>query len=414
MGGKYLSEENTIKLIATTSLLLVLLLSVSCVSGRSFDRELRSIVKSYRFSIVGWEFSTMLHEAGQWLRGHDKNPDNGSNTVAEYLARGSRIKVLKSELAAGNKDAAMLQLELNKLEAQQSAFADIVASVIKRQIEETLAEQGIYHPWYQYIRLTVTFPPPDLKLEPPPHLLVISPRDKIQTIKTVTLRQDISLSDMAGIEARVDKLNVSSLIVELGGLGTYPSLVSGDASLQFILETVAHEWLHQYLAFTPLGFRYLLDVTGVARNYDIATMNETVANMVGREIGAMVCKKYYPGQERSAPPPTRPAFDFDQEMRDIRKSVDQYLARGEIELAETYMAQKRDYLASQGYHIRKLNQAYFAFHGRYADVPAFISPIGLEIRALRAKSRSVRDFLDTVASMTSRQDLKLAVEPPRS
>ena len=75
------------------------------------------------------------------------------------------------------------------------------------------------------------------------------------------------------------------------------------------------------------------------------------------------------------------------------------------------MREKRDYLATKGYYIRKLNQAYFAFNERYADVPAFISPIGMELNQLWDKSISLRDFLDTVASMTSRQDLKFALEP---
>ena len=97
-------------------------------------------------------------------------------------------------------------------------------------------------------------------------------------------------------------------------------------------------------------------------------------------------------------------------MREIRRKVDEYLARGEIEQAEEFMEQKRQYLASKGYYIRKLNQAYFAFHGTYADRPASISPIGLEIKQLRDKSASLKDFLDTVAAMTNSQDLKSSVE----
>jgi len=73
------------------------------------------------------------------------------------------------------------------------------------------------------------------------------------------------------------------------------------------------------------------------------------------------------------------------------------------------MEQKRQYLASLGYYIRKLNQAYFAFHGTYADKPAFISPIGLELKQLRGQSSSLKDFLNTTAAMTSRQDLREAV-----
>jgi len=83
-----------------------------------------------------------------------------------------------------------------------------------------------------------------------------------------------------------------------------------------------------------------------------------------------------------------------------------YVALVEIEQAEEFMEQKRQYLASMGHYIRKLNQAYFAFHGTYADRPAFISPIGLELKELRSQSASLKDFLNTVAAMTSRQELR--------
>ena len=69
------------------------------------------------------------------------------------------------------------------------------------------------------------------------------------------------------------------------------------------------------------------------------------------------------------------------------------------------MEQKRQYLASMGYHIRKVNQAYFAFHGTYADRPTSISPIGLELKKLRGQSASLKDYLNTVAAMSSHQDL---------
>ncbi len=276
---------------------------------------------------------------------------------------------------------------------------------------KTLTEVGIYQPWYRFVSLKVSFPPPNFKLETPPHLLVISPRNKIETIKTVLLDEDLSSSAVTAIEAEVDKLNVSSLVVNLGGLATYPSLVASDTGLQSILETAAHEWTHEYLAFTPLGFRYLLDIAALSRNQDIVTMNETVADIVGKEIGTAVSQKYYPEPETSSSPSvSKPAFDFDQEMRDIRKSIDQYLERGEIDTAEKFMREKRDYLATKGYYIRKLNQAYFAFNGQYADVPAFISSIGMQLNQLHDKSTALRDFLDTAASMTSQQDLNLALE----
>jgi hypothetical protein len=216
---------------------------------------------------------------------------------------------------------------------------------------------------------------------------------------------------MEAIEEEVDKLGVSSLVLELGGFAAYPSLVTNDASLRFIIDTVTEEWLHQYLAFTPLGVRYLLDLAGLARNYEIATINETLAGIVSKEIGTIVCGEYYVECESQQKRAAKPGFDFNREMREIRRAVDQYLARGEIEQAEEFMEQKRQYLASKGYYIRKLNQAYFAFYGTYADRPTSISPIGVELQELRRQSASLKDFLDTVAVMTSRQDLKAALKP---
>ena len=74
------------------------------------------------------------------------------------------------------------------------------------------------------------------------------------------------------------------------------------------------------------------------------------------------------------------------------------------------MEQKRQYLASMGRYIRKLNQAYFAWYGTYADSPTSISPIGVELKKLRSQSSSLKDFLDKVAVITSRQELRDSIK----
>ncbi len=61
------------------------------------------------------------------------------------------------------------------------------------------------------------------------------------------------------------------------------------------------------------------------------------------------------------------------------------------------MEERRQFLVSNGYRIRKINQAYFAFHGSYATSPSSVSPIGDQMRELRRRSDSVEDFLQTVA-----------------
>jgi len=407
-----------IRLFAAMSLLLVSLLGAGCTPDRDFDSRLGSIVKPYRFSIVKWEFKTIPYEAKQWLFGKHQKNDDQTDIVAEYFLLVKRIKSLESEITTINADneqddLAPIEAELNRLQEQRMALAGKVERIITRQIKEALAQEGIFNPVDKHIRLKGSFPPLDFRLGKPPHLLVISPRDRIESIREITLQQNLSLEEMESIEARVDKLGVSSLGVELGGLGaTYPTFVANNATLRSTIDTATEEWLHQYLAFKPLGFLYLLDLTGVARNYEIATINETLASMVSKEIGAIVCEKYYPSCESDAHQKqvVEPEFDFNREMREIRRVVDKHLAQGEIERAEELMEQKRQYLVSMGYQIRKLNQAYFAFHGTYADSPTSISPIGVELKKLREQSASLKDFLNTVAAMTSRQELSDSVK----
>jgi hypothetical protein len=401
------------KPIILAGLLLISLLSVGCSAGQNFDARLNSIVKPYRFSIAGWESKTLTEEIGQWLSGKQEDVDNEIQFVIEYFGYVKRIKTLKSEIGiAGNDDGktelAPLEDELSKLEEKKTAMIGVVERIMEKQIRDTLAEQGIFNP---VTESESTFPPVNFRLEQLPSVLVISPRDRIESIREFTLKPGLILDEKEAIEGRVDEQGVSSLVTEVGGIATYPALVNSQSSLQYALKTIAEEWLHQYLAFKPLGFRYVLDAAGISRDYEIATMNETLAGMVSEEIGSIVYEKYYSEFDETSTNQTRDQeFDFNQEMREIRKTVDEFLARGEIEQAEEFMEQKRQHLASEGYYIRKLNQAYFAFHGTYADKPAFINPIGLELKELRNRSASLKDFLNTAAAMTGRQDLKASLK----
>jgi len=403
------------RLIVITSLLAVCLLAGGCALTQGLDAHLDSIVKPYRFSIAKWESVAILHEVNQWIFSRQEKIDDKIGMVTEYFSSTERIKTLKSEIEAANagsgeSDLASLEAELNKLQERQIALEGTVERIIEKQIRDTLTQQGIFNP---IIELKVSFPPVNFKLDKLPCLLVISPRERIESMREILLQPSLNLEEIEDIEAKVDELDVSSLVVRLGGLSTpYPTLVTNDASLRFTIDTATEEWLHQYLVFKPLGFLYWLDLTGVSRNYEIATMNETLAGMVSKEIGSIVCEKYYPEYENDVNQnqTTASEFDFNREMREIRKTVDKYLAQGEIEQAEEFMEQKRQYLALMGRYIRKLNQAYFAFYGTYADRPTSISPIGLELKELRSQSASLKDFLNTVAAMTIRQDLRDSIK----
>ena len=391
--------------------MLLFSLVAGCAPARDFNGQLREITGPYRFDVVKWELNALTQEAGK-LFSRQESTDNATSAAATFFANVERINGLVSEIEAvraGNRqgDLTSLEDELNERRRQNAELAGTVEGLLETQIREAFTQQGIFNPLDTYLGLRIGFPPVNIYLAKPPNLLVVSPRDRIESIREVTLLPEMSVEDMASIEAEIDSLGVSSLVVNLGGISTYPSYVMDTADARFILDTAGEEWLHQYMAFTPLGFRYVLDLTGIRQDYDIATMNETVASMVSKEIGGIIYKQHYaPGQADDAEPAAAESgFDFNKEMREIRQAVDDYLARGEIEQAEEFMEQKQQYLAENGYYIRKLNQAYFAFYGTYADSPTSISPIGAEMKELRSRSASLKDFLDTVAAMTNRQDL---------
>jgi len=396
-------------------LVLLLALVSACQGAPSFDQQLGAAIEPYEFSILRWQLGHMRGTrsvpTGEQLSGADAED---SDFVLHYFNLVSQTRVLRREINAiatggreGDLTAAMQ--ELDQLQAVKATMRPAVERVIGQQIRATLNRQGVYNPLDRYGILRASFPPINFRLDRPPNLLVVSPRDRIASIREVMLVQDLDVEQFAGIEAQVDALGVSSLVTELGGFGgTYPTFVADDVTLPWTLSTATEEWLHQYLAFTPLGFRYVLDSVGLARNYEIATMNETVAGIVSDEIAQLILDTYY--YPKSTEPSLRRAaqdepFDFARFMRELRLEVDKLLADGRIEQAEQLMEERRQTLVSNGYYIRKLNQAYFAFHGTYADEPTSVDPIGVEMKALRQHSASLSAFLNTAVSMTSRQDL---------
>ena len=90
-------------------------------------------------------------------------------------------------------------------------------------------------------------------------------------------------------------------------------------------------------------------------------------------------------------------------MRETRLHTDALLAEGKVEEAEAYMEERRLVFVEHGYAIRVLNQAYFAFHGTYADSPASSSPIGAQVRRFREHSESAGDFVLRIREFSTYQ-----------
>ena len=237
----------------------------------------------------------------------------------------------------------------------------------------------------------------------------MSPRERIEQEVSISLMADMTLEEMSQLEAKVEEqTGQSALVVGTGGIGVYPTMIMRTSSLDWVINTIAHEWTHNYLTLRVLGLNY-------ETTPELRTMNETTASIAGNEIGQAVIRLYYPElvaaksqSGKKFAPILDDAFDFNAEMHLTRIRVDGLLEEGRIDEAEEYMEQRRQVFVNNGYLIRKLNQAYFAFYGAYADSPvgaAGEDPVGEAVRALRTKSGALAEFLRAMGKMNSYEDL---------
>ncbi len=398
--------------LATLAVLALVLVSVG--RGDSID-SLRRATARYEQDLVRWE---LAHAPDKWIRlatGIVRDDPGGEELAAlvdEYFAIGEELRQANGDLesalagAPGAESAPRVKARIETLEARRSRLAPVVEEAIEATLSQVADELGVID------RLgPVRWPPVDFTFEPGALLLVRSPRDEIVRIDDLLLRHDLDLLQQMEIEGKVESLdeNISALVVRIGGVATYPSQVTPRASLHGVFFLAAHEWLHHWLIFRPLGRAWFA-------GGELASVNETVANIFAEEIGDIAFERFTgiavdratwsPPQPATQATPEPGVFDYRREMRATRLRLEDMLDIGDVAAAERYLEERRLLFVGNGHNIRKLNTAWFAFHGTYADSPASISPIEGWLRALRADSATLAEFLDRVAVIDAEGELE--------
>ncbi|UYN90667.1 MAG: hypothetical protein KIT08_05385 [Anaerolineales bacterium] len=388
------------------------ILSTSSIVLSDETEQVRAFTRAVEFDYVSWTLDAAVLKLQQAALGaHQYLPEDAqTQLVRDLMALVAQIQIQEAMLNQlhadpGNVTAQMEETGafLDTLYAQRAEQAPLAESILQAQLTQTLAQQG-------FTTGGQPIPPLLYHSTPLPWALVVSRRDSIGQQANISLETELTLEQHIEIEDAVaNALDVSTLVVPVGGIGTYPTMVAQTSSLNWLSEVIAHEWLHNYLAWHPLGLNY-------SASQDLTTMNETTANLFGKEIGASVIAHYYP--EYAPPPgPSRvppraddpPAFDFREQMHITRLQVDALLAEGKVDDAEAYMEARRLVFWENGFAIRKLNQAYFAFYGSYADTPtgpAGEDPVGAAVRELRRISPSLTVFVQRMQSLTSFEELQ--------
>jgi hypothetical protein len=408
-------------------ILAILLLGAGGPSSNDLTSRVRAFTRDKEFNFVEWTIDALGIKLNQLAVGSENylTADQRHQLVTDYLelvyqmlVNDSKLQDIYSDPKIEEPEAASSRLrqELSGMRARRAQVAPVAEAILQEQVSEVASE----------LNLTLggqPIPPVMFHSTPLPWALIVSPRETIDLESDINLTPELTIDQQVKLEEKVDQtLDVSSLVVGIGGIGLYPTMVDETFNLTWLSEVVGHEWVHNFLTLRPLGLNYM-------SSPELRTMNETAASIAGKEIGQAVIEKYYPELlpkpelvQSTQPPKSQspaqeeqpPAFDFYQEMHQTRVEVDRLLAEGKVDDAEQYMEQRRAVFWENGYHIRKLNQAWFAFNGAYADQPgggaAGEDPVGAAVRALRAQSASLTDFLKQISWMSSFDQLQRAVE----
>lgn len=416
-----MKQINTAALIVVN--LLIVFILVLPVSGSAVDptdelEQIRAYSRVYEFDYISWTVSAMARKLAQStlkINQYLPQPEK-RGLILEYLDLRNEVTDLQGELANLLSDPNQenreqrensLRAELDRKETSRTELAPFAEQVLQDQLNSALVDLDLA--FGGQLMPSVLY-----KSEPNSYALIVSPRDEIRQAANLMLVRGLTLDEIIRLEDAIEaNLNLSALVVGIGGVGLYPSMIIETGNLDWLIHVVSHEWTHNYLTLRPLGMFY-------GTSPELTTINETVADLSADAIQRKAFELYYP--EYLPPEPELPrdedslpqdseeepvqtpeeVFDFRAEMHITRLEVDRLLADGKIIEAENYMEQRRVLFWENGYQIRRLNQAYFAFHGSYAAQPGGAAgeegvDLGAELRELNQKTPSYQEFMRLVA-----------------
>ena len=398
------------------TLLAVFLSVLVLVSGHGefLPANFDLIVSPHRYHLLQWEASHFLDkwvnkvsELMPWTS--EPSRQERIEQAETFFDLGLRQRDLERRLQRpesgqggdeSNAEVQGLRDELEAIAEQRARLQVTVEETIESEISAVLSQEGFAS------RIGLIFPPVDAVFSRSPGVLILSPRDRIERSRTVLMKAGLDDETKEQIESRIlREENMSALVERSGGVATYPSVVSDAAGLHRAVVIAAHEWLHHWFFFQPLG-QHFWD------SHEMTSLNETAATLAGEAIGdraftAMTGEPVF--REPPRPPGQQPevdedVFDFNTAMRETRLKTEELLAEGKVDEAEAYMEERRLFMADNGRYIRKINQAFFAFYGTYATSAASISPIDEQLRLLQSTTDSLEEFIKTVSRFASYQE----------
>jgi hypothetical protein len=311
--------------------------------------QIHTYTRTVEFEYVSWTLNAFYtkFEQAALSTSHFLTADQSKQIVKSCVAMVTDLDHINSQIDQVYSDpkisnpgeaSATLAGQRDQIKSRQDLLQPLCEDILQQQVGAVLKDWGL---------TTGGQPLPPLlyHVTPLPLALITSPRDKIVQDQDISLQADLKIEDQARLEKEVEAgLNVSALVVPVGGIGIYPTMVLAVDDLPWQANTISHEWTHNYLTLRPLGLNY-------ETTPELRTMNETTASIVGKEVGDEVIKRYYPelappppppavaskpepAQPQPAAPQSPPPFNFNKEMHLTRITADALLKEGKIKEAE--------------------------------------------------------------------------------
>jgi len=261
---------------------------------------IRPATRPYEFDYTSWILDAFINKLSMLAAGfeHYLTNDQERAIIRDYFRLVNDTLSLENALEAvyadssienPGRESAKIRSELEAKQAELKIISSLAEMVIQNQVATALGQM-------QIPKFGQPFPPVMYQVTNLPNELVISPRDVIKMEDSISLDADIKLNEIIALEEKVEeKSDYSVLVVSVGGVAAYPTMVTNTTSLSHLIDTVAHEWVHNYLDLRPLGLRY-------SESPELRTMNETTASIAGTEISRTVLQLFYADLLESAPP----------------------------------------------------------------------------------------------------------------
>jgi hypothetical protein len=219
------------------------------------------LTEDNQFDYVTWTLNAVEQKIVQNALGmpYYLNNEQRKQVVMDYLRLTNKVIDTENAITLIYADPTIkdkptttdrLRQQREDLASQQNKLAPYAETVLQGQVGAVAAELGL---------TTGGQPIPPILYHSStlPLNLVISPRNIIEQETSVSLLPELTVEEQEAIETQTaSTLNRSTVVVPVGGIGVYPTMVMRTTNLDWLSEVIAHEWTHNYLTLRPLGLLY--------------------------------------------------------------------------------------------------------------------------------------------------------------